>query len=103
MDWLQDEIKDYMDDYLIFDCPGQIELYSHIPVMKTLVRELEKLGYQVCGVYCLDSTFIEDGAKFIAGTFMCLSAMVITGWESVLTTWWIDSIGDSSCECIDKM
>lgn len=31
MDWLMDQIADYTDDYLIIDCPGQIELYTHLP------------------------------------------------------------------------
>jgi GTPase SAR1 family protein len=32
--WLEEKIDDFSDDYLIIDCPGQIELYSHLPVMK---------------------------------------------------------------------
>lgn len=27
-----DALGHYEDDYIIFDCPGQIELYTHIPV-----------------------------------------------------------------------
>ncbi len=75
-EWLGEEIKDYQDDYLIFDCPGQIELYSHVPVMKLFCQELQRLGYNVCGVYCLDVQFVDDPSKFIAGTMMCLSAMI---------------------------
>ncbi|KAL0477111.1 gpn3 [Acrasis kona] len=75
-EWLAEQIKDYNDDYLIFDCPGQIELYSHVPVMKIFTQELQRLGYQVCGVYCVDVQFVDDPAKFISGTMMCLSAMV---------------------------
>ena len=29
------------EDYLIFDCPGQIELYSHVAVFRTLVEWLK--------------------------------------------------------------
>ncbi|KYQ92383.1 GPN-loop GTPase 3 [Tieghemostelium lacteum] len=76
MDWLVDELGDYEDDYLIIDCPGQIELYSHIPVMKNLVTQLEQLGYRVCSVFLLDSQFILDNCKFISGALMCLSAMI---------------------------
>ena len=47
IDWLIDELNDYDDDYLIFDCPGQIELYSHIPVMKSITEALKTVGYQV--------------------------------------------------------
>ena len=55
IDWLKEELGDFADDYLIMDCPGQIELYSHIPVMKNLVRELQELGYSVCCLFMLDS------------------------------------------------
>lgn len=29
------------EDYLIFDCPGQIELYNHLSVFKTFVEYLK--------------------------------------------------------------
>jgi GTPase SAR1 family protein len=76
MDWLEDKIQDFSDDYLIFDCPGQVELYSHLPVMKTITQQLQKWDYRVCAVYLLDSLVISDASRFVAGALMCLSAMV---------------------------
>lgn len=38
------------DDYLLFDCPGQIELYSHLTVFRTFVEYLRRDGWQVCAV-----------------------------------------------------
>lgn len=32
------------DDYLVFDCPGQIELYNHLSVFKTFVDFLKRVG-----------------------------------------------------------
>ncbi len=32
------------EDYLVFDCPGQIELYNHLNVFKTFVDFLRKVG-----------------------------------------------------------
>ena len=26
------------DEYVLFDCPGQIELYSHVPAMQQLTQ-----------------------------------------------------------------
>ncbi|EFA74673.1 ATP binding protein [Heterostelium album PN500] len=66
----------FFQDYLIIDCPGQIELYSHIPVMRTLVDALQQSGYRVCAVFMVDSQFILDSCKFISGSLMCLSAMI---------------------------
>jgi hypothetical protein len=30
------------EDYLVFDCPGQIELYNHLSVFKTFVDFLKQ-------------------------------------------------------------
>lgn len=76
LDWLADQIGDYSDDYLIFDCPGQIELYSHLPVMKRITDWLQQQSYRVCAVYALDSIFVSDASRFISGCLMCLSAMI---------------------------
>lgn len=76
MDWFSDQIGEFEDDFLVIDCPGQIELFSHLPVMKVLVETLHNWGYRVCGVYLLDSHFITDSTKFISGTLAVLSAMV---------------------------
>jgi len=76
LDWLAEQVGDYSDDYLIIDCPGQIELYSHLPVMKRIVDWFQQQGYRVCAVYCLDSIFISDATRFISGCLSCLSAMI---------------------------
>lgn len=76
IDWLEEEIGDYEDDYLIFDCPGQIELYTHFPIMKRLCEALSRLNMSICGVYCLESQFIEDKSKYFSGVLSAMSAMV---------------------------
>jgi hypothetical protein len=55
---------------------GQIELYSHVPVMKNVIGSLQQRGFMVCGVYIIDSQFMADSSKFISGCLTCLSAMV---------------------------
>eukprot|EP00002_Diphylleia_rotans_P019837 TRINITY_DN3834_c0_g1_i3.p1 TRINITY_DN3834_c0_g1~~TRINITY_DN3834_c0_g1_i3.p1 ORF type:complete len:234 (-),score=65.00 TRINITY_DN3834_c0_g1_i3:191-892(-) len=74
-DWLEDILGDYEDDYIIFDCPGQIELYTHIPIMREFVRRLQDIGYFLCAVYVLDSHFLFEPSKFISGALTCLSTM----------------------------
>ncbi|CAO3660815.1 unnamed protein product [Rhizopus stolonifer] len=76
IDWLEEEIGDYEDDYLIFDCPGQIELYTHFPIMKRICESLSRLNMAICGVYCLESQFIEDKSKYFSGVLSAMSAMV---------------------------
>ncbi|TQD80613.1 hypothetical protein C1H46_033792 [Malus baccata] len=76
-EWLTEELDNYTDDdYLVFDCPGQIELFSHVPVLRNFVEHLQRKNFKVCVVYLLDSQFITDVTKFISGCIASLSAMV---------------------------
>ncbi|BFG25551.1 hypothetical protein CerSpe_118250 [Prunus speciosa] len=76
-DWLTEELDNYLDDdYLVFDCPGQIELFSHVPVLKNFVDHLKRKNFNVCAVYLLDSQFMTDVTKFISGCMSSLSAMI---------------------------
>lgn len=79
MDWLQDHLDSYDDDeYLIIDCPGQIELYTHIPVMNKIIDQMRMWGYgeSMVSVFVVDATFVTDPAKFISGSLLALSAMI---------------------------
>lgn len=47
MDWLEEKLKACGEDYIVFDCPGQVELYTHNDAMKRILNRLEKIGYRV--------------------------------------------------------
>ncbi|XP_031711718.1 GPN-loop GTPase 3 isoform X2 [Anarrhichthys ocellatus] len=76
-DWLDESLGHVEDDYILFDCPGQIELYTHLPVMKQLVEQLQQREFRVCGVFLVDSQFMVESFKFISGVIAALSAMVL--------------------------
>lgn len=71
----ESEDQDPDDDYIIFDMPGQIELYTHLDTGKRLVELLTSWNFHVCGVFLIDSQFMTDGAKFLSGTMAALSVM----------------------------
>ncbi|KAI0214078.1 GPN-loop GTPase 3, partial [Lamellibrachia satsuma] len=75
-DWLKEELDDMEDDYILFDCPGQIELYTHVPVMRQLVEQLHSWNFYVCGVFLLDAQFMIEPSKFVSGVLSALSTMV---------------------------
>lgn len=78
LDWLDEEIGDYNDEYLIFDCPGQIELYTHVPVLPTIVKHLQtSLNFNLCATYLLEAPFIIDSSKFFSGALSAMSAMIL--------------------------
>lgn len=64
------------DDYILFDCPGQIELYTHLTSVRKLVGLLQSWNFNICCVFLLDVQFMTDGAKFLSGTMSALSVMV---------------------------
>jgi len=75
--WLYPAIgEDYDGDYLIFDCPGQIELYTHMDIMQRFIKQLQDWDFRVCGIYTIDSHFLTDSTKFIAGSLTALSTMI---------------------------
>ena len=48
LDWLEEKLKanEIDEDYVLFDCPGQIELYTHLPVMRRLVDVLQSWNFR---------------------------------------------------------
>ena len=79
LDWLDSELGPGDEEALVvFDCPGQIELFSHIPVLPRLAKHLSMHhGYNMAACFLLESTFVLDRAKFFAGTLSAMSAMIM--------------------------
>lgn len=77
-DWFENELDEKIlpDDYIIFDCPGQIELYTHLQIFKNLIKNLKNKDFGICSVCLLDSTFINSEEKFFSGALMALSTMI---------------------------
>ncbi|XP_062563646.1 GPN-loop GTPase 3 [Armigeres subalbatus] len=71
-----DGIEEPDDDYILFDMPGQIELYTHLKAGQQLAKLLESWNFRLCSVFLVDSQFMIDGAKFLSGTMAALSVMV---------------------------
>jgi GTPase SAR1 family protein len=76
-EWLKDELDNFGDDeYILLDCPGQVELYSHLPVMHDLANLLQSWGIRVVCIYLLDALFALEPSKFISGCMLSLSCML---------------------------
>ena len=76
MEWISEMLGDYSDDYIIFDLPGQIELFTHVGVMPRFCQFLQQESYQVAAVYLMDCTVCYDLSKFISGCLASLSCMI---------------------------
>lgn len=81
LDFISDSLDPLTEEYLIIiDMPGQIELYTHIPILPALVKHLTRTGsldINLCAAYLLEATFVVDRAKFFAGTLSAMSAMIM--------------------------
>lgn len=80
LDFLTQPLESATEEYLIvFDMPGQIELYTHVPILPALLKYLTRgsLNMNICVAYLLEATFIVDHAKFFAGTLSAMSAMLM--------------------------
>ncbi|PFH34647.1 ATP-binding domain 1 family protein [Besnoitia besnoiti] len=77
IDWLETQFADFGEDELfILDCPGQVELYTHLALMAEICNSMQAWGLRLCACCCLDVSFMTDSAKLLGGSLMALSAMV---------------------------
>lgn len=79
LDWLRDALDELDDDeYILLDCPGQVELYTHVPIMKSILESLKLWGFdgRMVSVFCVDAAFLVDLPKFLSGSLLALSAMI---------------------------
>lgn len=82
-DWLLNQLKMSPQNYFIFDCPGQVELYTHHHSMTRIFNKLEALGYHLCTVHLVDSHYCSEPTKFISALLLSLSTMLQMGLPHV--------------------
>lgn len=46
-EWLEEGLKEFGEDYILFDCPGQVELYTHHNSLRNIFYKLQKNGFRV--------------------------------------------------------
>ena len=47
IEWLQEGLKGLGQDYVLFDCPGQVELFTHHESLRNIFAKIQKFGYRV--------------------------------------------------------
>lgn len=82
-DWLLEKLKACDSNYFIFDCPGQVELYTHHNSMANMFARLEKLGYLLCTVHLIDAHHCSEPGKFISALMLTLNTMLQMGLPHV--------------------
>jgi len=76
IDWLFQQLSLFKDHYLLFDCPGQVELYTHHESARKILKELEKVGYKLTCVHLVDSYYCATPSNYISATLISLATML---------------------------
>ncbi|KAI8644529.1 hypothetical protein BD408DRAFT_474882 [Parasitella parasitica] len=77
MDWLTDKLQALGEDhYILFDFPGQVELFTHHSAVKDILHGLEKADYRLVAVNMVDAHYCTDPAKYISVLLLALKTMI---------------------------
>lgn len=76
MDWLLKRLHSLPDRYLLFDFPGQVELYTHNAAVPKILSRLEKENLRLTAVNLVDSHYCTDPGKFVSVLLTSLSTML---------------------------
>lgn len=83
VDWLIKKVLTLKDYYLIFDCPGQIELYTHHKSVANITKKLEANLMRLCCVHLVDSHHCSDPGKYLSSLILCTTTMLLLGLPHV--------------------
>ncbi|KAI2466243.1 hypothetical protein F4781DRAFT_424221 [Annulohypoxylon bovei var. microspora] len=76
MEWLENGLKELGDSYVLFDCPGQVELYTHHNSLRNVFFKLQKMGYRLVAVHLSDSLCLTQPSLYISNLLLTLRAML---------------------------
>ncbi|CAM6089107.1 unnamed protein product [Calypogeia fissa] len=77
MDWLINKLKPFENHYLLFDFPGQVELFTLHENAKNVIMEMtRKWDYRLTAVHLVDSHLCSDPEKYVGALLLSLSTML---------------------------
>ncbi|KAF2121380.1 hypothetical protein BDV96DRAFT_484436 [Lophiotrema nucula] len=75
-EWLEEGLKALGDDYVLFDCPGQVELFTHHASLRNIFFRLQKLGYRLVVVALTDSVVLSRPSLYVSSLLLALRSML---------------------------
>ncbi|OAY23039.1 hypothetical protein MANES_18G046900v8 [Manihot esculenta] len=78
IDWLQSKLEPLLKDhYLLFDFPGQVELFFlHSNAKNFIMKLIKKLNLRLTAVHLVDAHLCSDPGKYISALLLSLSTML---------------------------
>ncbi len=76
-EWLEQRLEGLRDCYLLLDCPGQIELFTHHPSLRALLQRLTRRpSLRLCAVSLAEAHHVADAGKYVALALVALATML---------------------------
>eukprot|EP00792_Barthelona_sp_PAP020_P002680 TRINITY_DN14241_c0_g1_i1.p1 TRINITY_DN14241_c0_g1~~TRINITY_DN14241_c0_g1_i1.p1 ORF type:complete len:277 (-),score=71.71 TRINITY_DN14241_c0_g1_i1:171-1001(-) len=72
-DWFFEQLESFSNHYLIFDCPGQIEIFTHGQIFTFLLKIFEKKGIRLCACCLQDVVCALDAGRYLSSLLTTLS------------------------------
>jgi len=78
-EWLKDRLEALEERYVLFDFPGQVELYTHhtsVQDLLALLTDRRGLDARLCSVHLVDSHYCVEPATFISAVLLVAASML---------------------------
>ena len=66
----------YACRYFVFDCPGQVELYTHHNSLRNVIDQIVKKDYRLTAVHLVDAHYCSNASKYISVLMTSLATML---------------------------
>ncbi|CAN6232045.1 unnamed protein product [Urochloa humidicola] len=78
IDWLEEKLKPLIEDhYLLFDFPGQVELFFlHSNARSVINKLIKKLNLRLTAVHLIDAHLCCEPGKYVSALLLSLSTML---------------------------
>ncbi|KAL8734255.1 MAG: hypothetical protein Q9181_003267 [Wetmoreana brouardii] len=74
--WLQQGLDKLGEDYILFDCPGQVELFTHHSSLRNIFFRIQKMGYRLVALHLTDSYCLTLPSLYISTLLLSLRSML---------------------------
>ncbi|CAM9358364.1 unnamed protein product [Phaeothamnion confervicola] len=76
LDWLFERLNALEGKYLLFDFPGQVELFTHCDSVRRIVGALGKRGCRLTAVNLVDAFHCGSASRFVSAALLSLMTML---------------------------
>ncbi|GKV20061.1 hypothetical protein SLEP1_g30234 [Rubroshorea leprosula] len=75
IDWLESKLQPFLEDhYLLFDFPGQVQLFFlHSNAKNVIMKLIKKLNLRLTAVHLVDAHLCSDPGKYVSALLLSLS------------------------------